>query len=88
LGECLGLLELLAGLDLHERHSRVCRVDRNDLRGADGDPFAPCVVDDQLRALGHLPKMLHAGRVGDAVPDRLLVALQIAECIHIRLGLQ
>jgi len=66
----------------------VGRVDRHHLGRADGGSLLARMIDDQRGALRHLAKMLHAGRIGHAIPDGLLVAHQIRERINIRLGLQ
>jgi hypothetical protein len=54
---------------------------------ADRSALVPCVIHDQVIASFHLGQVPDRNRIGNAVPQSFLVALEIGKGVSVRLGL-
>jgi len=88
LGEGFGRFETLAHFDFDDGNFGVGGVHAENCAGADGGALVAGVVEDPLRALGHLAQIFDGGGVGDAVPDSLLVAEKVVEGVLVGFGFE
>ena len=82
------MLEALAHLDLHNWHLGIGGVHAHHSPRPHRRALIACVVKDPLGSSLHLAQVHDGGRVGDAIPFRLLIAQEVVEGVDVGFGLE